>query len=180
MRDTPLRSTIRLAESAFIPVKNSERTQRQLTRDRVSAGFSGCGRKFGFGAVGRVLLVDDLSHLEQLIAWGIGGDPVGEPVIRPIERADAASLAKLELRLASEIDHKVITAEPGTFTVLVHEQCGGPVVGGWQPSPPQPEAQRAQIGNDQPVAEALRQPLHEMGFFVGAYLDRVASFDRKG
>src|SRR6266404_1005749 len=92
--------------------------------------FSGCGREFGFVAIRRVLLVDNLSHLEQLIAGGIGGDRVSEPVIRPIERADAVPLAKLELRLSGDIDHKIITAEPGTFTVLVHEPCGGPVVGG--------------------------------------------------
>jgi hypothetical protein len=37
-----------------------------------------------------------------------------------------------------------------------------------------------EIGNDQPVAETLRQPLHEMGFFIGANLDRVAGLHRKG
>src|SRR5258708_3956312 len=53
--------------------------------ERRSAAFPRCGREFGFGAIRRGLLVDDLRHLEQQIAVSIGGDRVGEPVIYPIE-----------------------------------------------------------------------------------------------
>src|SRR3984893_17119962 len=161
-REPPPIPTIRLAESAFIPVKNSERTQRQINRDRASAGFSGRGRKLGLGAGGRVLLVDDLCDFEQQVAGRIGGDRVGEPVIHPIEGADAVLLAKLELRLAGDIGNDVVTAEPGALSVLVHEKRGGPAVGGEQPSAHQPETERVEIGNDQLVAEALRKPLYQM------------------
>ena len=58
--------------------------------------------------------------------------------------------------------------------------AAGPLSAGSSRPPHQPEAEPAEIGNDQPVAEAFRQPLHEVGLFVGANLDRVAGFHRKG
>src|SRR5260370_10951541 len=102
----------------------------------VSAGLAGWGREFGFVAVGRVLLVYDLGDLEQPITGGIGGDRVGEPVVYPIECTDAVLLAKLELRLADDIDHKIITPEAPAFTVVVHQECGGPAPGAPPPAPP--------------------------------------------
>ena len=105
-----------------------------------SAGFAGYRRQFGFGAVIGVLLVDDLRDFEQPITGGIGGNRVGEPVIHPIECADAVLLAKLELGLPGHIDDKIITADPDAFSVFVHEHCGRPAIGRQQTPAHQPKA----------------------------------------
>src|SRR5271168_4090897 len=94
-----------------------------------SASLPGNRRQFGLGAVRRVLLVDDLRDFEQQVAGGVGGNRVGEPVLYPIECADAILLAKLELRLPANIDYNIITTEPSTFAVFVHEHSGGPAIG---------------------------------------------------
>ena len=71
-------------------------------------------------------MVDDLRYLEQQIAIGIGGNRVGEPVFHPIECADAVLLAILELRLAADVGRDILAAQPGAFTILIHEHRCGP------------------------------------------------------
>src|SRR5271156_1199730 len=83
---------------------------------------------------------------------GVGGKGVGEPVLSPIECADAVLLAKLELRRAGGIGHEIITAKPGTFTVFVHEECGGPAIGREETFPPPPGAERAGVRDKTPGA----------------------------
>src|SRR5271168_1985423 len=110
---------LRLFRSAFIPRGSHQMSRATMDaaggagRSRNdSAGLPGYGWEFRFGWLRRVLLVDDLRDFEQQRAGGVGGDRVGEPVLHPIEGADAVLLAVPEPRLADDIGHKIITAEP--------------------------------------------------------------------
>src|SRR5262249_44367104 len=95
--------------------KPRARAASRSPQDGASAGFAGNWREFGFGAFGRVLPVDHFRHFEQQVAGCIGGNRVGEPFVHPIKCADAVLLTKLELRLAIDIGHKIIAAEPSAF-----------------------------------------------------------------
>ena len=120
------------------------------------------------------LAVDGVGEAHQLLAAEPAGNRVGERAVDPIEGAEAVALGKMESRVVEPRLLAHVERETPAGAVLVHELGRRQAAIRQQASAHQLPAETRQRRRAHIGADALGQPLHEMGLIGRAHLHGMA------